>query len=130
MTLYLPDTHAIDWYEVNDPKLSSLAANVFTDAEAGRAQLAPHPIVLAELRWLLTKVGQGGLFVPYPQGVRSNPIYRYEPVTMGDIGRLDDFAAIPEMHDRLIAITADRIGASVVTRDPLIRQSTKVRCVW
>jgi hypothetical protein len=34
------------------------------------------------------------------------------------------------MHDRLLAVAAKRLGATIVTRDPIIQASTQVRSLW
>ena len=47
MNFYLPDTHALIWYEAGDPKLSPAAGQAFAEAEAGAAVMLAHPIVLA-----------------------------------------------------------------------------------
>jgi PIN domain nuclease of toxin-antitoxin system len=130
MNLYLPDTHAVFWYEFRDAKLSNAAAQVFEDAQAGRALLVIHPVVLAEFYWLLKKANLHSSFKPYVQFVRSNPIYRLETILIDDILRLEEFAEIPEMHDRLIAIAADRLGATVITKDSELQASSKVKCIW
>ncbi|HSZ58985.1 MAG TPA: PIN domain-containing protein [Tepidisphaeraceae bacterium] len=130
MNLFLPDTHAVYWYEFHDPKLSPNAEQAFKDAEAGGALLLVHPIVLSELYWLLRKAGLENDFIRYVDFLQRNPVYRFEPITMADTRRLGDFDEIPEMHDRLIAISAERLGAKIVTRDPLIQACRKVTCVW
>jgi len=130
VNLFLPDTHAIYWYEFNNSKLSEAAEQVFKDAEAGNAILIVHPIVLAEFYWLLTKAGLAASYSAYLSFVLSNPIYRYEGIGSDDLARLADFDEIPEMHDRLIAIVAERLGATIITNDRLIRASKKVTCVW
>jgi len=130
MNLFLPDTHAVYWYEFHDLKLSKPAAQVFKDAEAGNAILILHPVVLAEFYWLLKKVRLQANFEPYIRFVLANPIYRYEAITTDDLLRLDDFDEIPEMHDRLIAIVAERLGANIITRDRYLIASPKVKSLW
>ena len=94
------------------------------------ALLISHPIVLAELFWMLRKVGQEFRYDPYVQHVRTSPIYRVEAVVLDDVRRLADFDDVPEMHDRLIVIAADRLGATLITNDRQIRASAKARCLW
>jgi hypothetical protein len=38
--------------------------------------------------------------------------------------------AIPEMHDRIIAGVARRLGAPLLTRDPLISSAGSVQAIW
>jgi PIN domain nuclease of toxin-antitoxin system len=37
---------------------------------------------------------------------------------------------IPEMHDRLIALAAKRLGATIITKDKTIQASPHVKCHW
>lgn len=130
MNLFLPDTHALFWYEFGSPKLSTNAEQAFKDAEAGVAQLIVHPIVLAELYWLLRKAGLEANFLPYVDFVEKNPAYQFESITLADVRRLRDFDEIPEMHDRLIAIAAVRLRATLLTCDASIQACSKVTCTW
>ncbi|HWE04691.1 MAG TPA: PIN domain-containing protein [Tepidisphaeraceae bacterium] len=130
MKIFLPDTHVIYWYEFQNPKLSSAALQTFKEAEAGNALPAIHPIVLAEFYWILKKAGFETKFLQYVQFVRGNPVYRYASIDLHEASRLDDFREISQMHDRLIAIVAERLNATIVTTDPAILQSTKVKSVW
>jgi PIN domain nuclease of toxin-antitoxin system len=130
MNLFLPDTHAIYWYEFGNPKLSQAAEQVFKDAQAGHALLISHPIVLAEFYWLLNKIGLQANFMPFVRFVLANPVYRYETITPDDVLRLAALDEIPEMHDRLIAAVAERLGATILTRDASLRACSKVKCLW
>ena len=47
-----------------------------------------------------------------------------------DLECLAGVPEIPEMHDRLLAIAAKRLGAIIVTCDPIIQASTQVRSIW
>ena len=38
--------------------------------------------------------------------------------------------AVPEMHDRVIAGVARRLGAPLITSDPLIIAANLVKIVW
>jgi PIN domain nuclease of toxin-antitoxin system len=128
--LYSLDTHTLFWYEVADPKLSPNAASVFAEAELGRAVLVLNPVVLGEFYYTLRKFGLEAGFPAYLALLERNPIYRLEPITWDDFRRLHDFAEIPEMHDRLIAIQAVRLGAVLLTKDRTIQASPKVRWLW
>jgi predicted nucleic acid-binding protein len=125
---FVIDTHALFWYELADPQLSAAAA--FREAEQGQADLIIHPVVLAEMYYIMRKLALDDEFASYIDFVAGNPLYRVEPVTLADIRLIPKFTEIPEMHDRLIAIQAHRLGASVVTRDRDLRASPQVRSVW
>ena len=129
-TRYVVDTHALYWYTINSPKLSAPASKLFDDAVAGSATLIISYVVVAELIFLLQKVRQQHLLGQILTLLQTNPAYQLEPLLLEDVVRLPDFAEIPEMHDRLLAIQADRLAAPLITIDATIRASAKVRCVW
>lgn len=86
--------------------------------------------MLAEFYGLLKKAGRAQLHLPYVRALLASPHYRFEPLIADDLERIVEFADVPEMHDRLIAVTAARLGATVITRDREIRSAAKVRCLW
>jgi PIN domain nuclease of toxin-antitoxin system len=128
--LFCLDTHAVYWHRIASPRLSPAAAQAYQDAIDGKATLIVHYVVIAELFYLLTKYGQPALFAPLIADLKSLPYYQIEPLTLADLEALDSLAEIPEMHDRLLALAAKRLGATLVTKDPLIQASPNVRCLW
>ncbi|HUT13582.1 MAG TPA: hypothetical protein VMY42_24050 [Thermoguttaceae bacterium] len=46
--VYLPDTHALFWYEFDSPRLSSVVRKAFDSAGQEQADFILHPIVLAD----------------------------------------------------------------------------------
>ncbi len=128
--LYLMDTHALYWRRLGSPKLSKAAAGTFHEGIAGKAVLIVHHVAIAELFYILQKQNQLPLFAPMLQDYQTFPYYRVEPIELIDLERLGDMPEIPEMHDRLLAIAAKRLGATIVTRDPVIQASTQVKSLW
>lgn len=89
-----------------------------------------HPIVLAEFYYAVRKAGYEREFTSYTQFVEQNPVYRWEGITWQDLKRLPSFSEIPEMHDRLVAICANRLQIPILTRDAALHASPQVTCVW
>jgi predicted nucleic acid-binding protein len=129
-SLYAIDTHTLYWYETADPQLSPKAQAIFAEAEQGRAELILNPIVLAEFYYVLRKVGLDSDFSVYLAFIEANSIYHLEPIVWDDIRQLPRYTDIPEMHDRLIAIQAVRLGATLVTRDRTLQSCARVRWIW
>lgn len=126
----LPDTHTLYWYTTGSNRISRPAREVFARAAAGECVLALSPIVLAELYWLLRKQGTGTVFSGVVQRFRASPAYAFEPLTFEDLAALPTWEEIPELHDRLIAIQAARLGAMLVTRDPALQACKRIHCLW
>lgn len=128
--IYLPDTHAVFWYEFNSPRLSRGARQVFDSAEKGQAEFVLHPLVLAEFYYVLQKAGYERDFVRYLRFLDQSPVYRLESITREDLEQLPQWTEIPEMHDRLIAIAASRLNAVLLTRDATLQACPRVKSLW
>ncbi len=130
MPLYVVDTHALFWHLTNSTRLSTSARQVFDAAVSGAALLVLSPIVLLELYALLRKVKAPVDFAAELLRFQAIPYYRIEPIMLDDLLLLDRLQDIPEIHDRVIAATAVRLGATVLTLDPAIRSSAGVTSLW
>lgn|SRR5487761_1144192 len=130
MTIYLLDTHALYWHLFGPAKLSAAAKQAIAEGEAGQALLIVSHVVLAELFFLLRKLGEDAKFSNIVAAILSNANYRIDSIVLNDILGLADFPEITEMHDRLIALAAKRLGAAIVTKDRAIQASAQVSCVW
>jgi hypothetical protein len=100
------------------------------EARAGRAILIVSHIVLAELFFLLRKLQRTDEFIPLVSRLQTSPCYRLEPLVIDDIAQIPNYPEITEMHDRLIAIQTNRLGATLVTKDGNIQASPQVRWIW
>jgi PIN domain nuclease of toxin-antitoxin system len=130
LPLYLMDAHALYWRRLGSPKLSKPAAGTFQDGIDGKAILIVHHVAIAEVFYTLQKHKQIPLFAPMLQDFRTFPYYRVEPIELIDLEHLGNIPEIPEMHDRLLAIAAKRLDATIVTRDPIIQASPQVKWLW
>jgi PIN domain nuclease of toxin-antitoxin system len=128
--VYVVDTHALYWREFAPERLPPNVARVFEDVEAGRAVAVLLPIVLAEFYYVLRKAGFESDAPLYLQYVCEASAYRLEPLAWDDVRQLPSFPEVPEMHDRLIAVAAKRLGAVVLTRDPALHGSSQIHCMW
>lgn len=128
--LYSVDTHVQYWHIAAPHHLSGAAKSVFDEARAGRAALVLSHVVIAELFYLFRKQGLTSEFTPFVGMITVSPAYRLEGISIDDLRRLPDFDEIPEMHDRLIAIQADRLNAPLVTKDASIRGCSRIKTLW
>jgi predicted nucleic acid-binding protein len=128
--LYVLDTSALIWYLKQDKKLSARAAAVFQAAERGETRLIISAIVIAELFYADKK---HGLFESFGQAyadLRAKPYFRIVPFFADDVLDFERDAAVPEMHDRIIAGLARRFGAPLITSDPQIEAANLVEVMW
>jgi len=62
--------------------------------------------------------------------LKSSRAYQFADFLPDDVLQFDDDKAVPEMRDRIIAGLARRLGAPLITADPLIVSAQVVTIVW
>ncbi len=129
-SFYVVDTHALIWYLLNDKKLSRRAKAVFEAAEQNQTILIVSAIVMAELYYANVKNKWFADFTKLYTDITNKPFLRFMPVDHTHIPDFVEDAAVPEMHDRIIAGLARRLGAPLITSDPLITTAAIVTIVW
>jgi PIN domain nuclease of toxin-antitoxin system len=126
MNLYVTDTHALFWYLTASPKLSPNAKACFDEGQNGQALIYISPIVLAELFYLNEKFGEPIDFAAEYDRFTQAAQYVLPPLTSAEILDLKIDQAVSEMHDRLIAGLARRLGAVLISRDNRTGASTSM----
>lgn len=130
METFVVDTHALAWFLAEDARLSATALQILSAAEAGETQVLISTLVLAELTYIaqrqrvpvtietaLTRIeaGDGFAIVPF------------------DLSCFQAMLGLPEhwdIHDRIIAATANLYDAQLITRDEMLTASETVSVVW
>ena len=128
--LYVVDTHALIWYLLGDKKLSQRALSIFQAAERGETRLILPAIVLAELYFANAKNRWFADYTTVYQDIVSKRFFKFLPFDHRHVLDFDRDDLVPEMHDRIITGAARRIGAPLLTSDPLITAAALVTTVW
>jgi predicted nucleic acid-binding protein len=124
------DTHALIWYLLGDKKLSQRALAIFRAAERGETRLLLPAIVLAELYFANEKNHWFADYAAIYKDILSHRFFRFLPFDQRHVLDFDHDRLIPEMHDRIIAGAARRLGAPLISHDPLITSSKVATIVW
>ncbi len=130
MNYYVADTHALYWYLVNSPLLGHNASLAFDEADAGQALIYVPAIVLAELYYLNVKLGRPLDFGVTLAQLRHSRQFLLLPFYPSDTLEFDGCQSIPEMHDRMIAAVAWRLGIPCLTKDVAITNSGLIAVIW
>ncbi len=128
---YVTDTHPFVWYlAADDDRLSPSAKSVFENADSAKAVVVIPAIVLAESLYLAEKGRIKAKAVEILELVESALNYRLYPLDLSVIQIASELKKIPEIHDRVIAATARRLGLELITDDKRIRESGYVKTLW
>lgn len=130
MNDYVADTHALYWYLTNSPLLGANASQAFNEADQGNALIYIPVIVLAELYYLNAKKGNPLDFAAEYQKLSQSAQFILLPFMQEDILEFDSNVSVPEMHDRMIASVAKRLGIPCLTRDKEIVSSGIIATIW
>ena len=130
MDRYVCDTHALFWHLTSSPRLGVAARAVFERADRGDAVIVIPAIVWFELYHLNEKFKIGLDVVSELRLVRDAAGYECPPMEPEHIAEFGALSGVPEMHDRMIAAVARRLILPCLTRDPAIRESGLVSCIW
>ena len=118
------------WFIARDTRLSAAATAILLQAETGEAQAIISTLVLAELTYIAQR--------------QRVPIAISEIIAK--INQADGFSIVPfdlavfqvmltlpeswDIHDRIIAATANYYDAPLITRDGVLKASDQVSTLW
>jgi len=132
MSAVVADTHALIWYLLDPPKLSSKALSAMREADKAKQIYVPA-MVLVEMRYLVEKGSIlesdfqfviGAIIKPF-SSLHLAPLDFDSAQAVGKITR----SVVPDMPDRVISATALALGLPLVTRDHKIIASG-IPTIW
>ena len=128
--MYVVDTHALIWYLTGHKRLSARARMIFDEADKGNTRIIVSAIVIAEMYFADQKSTLFADFGEMYRRIKAKPAYQLVPFNPDDVLDFVIDASVPEMHDRIIAGLARRLGFPLLTSDPLIVASGVVKVEW
>ena len=130
MTVYMADTHSLIWAFHNPSKLGENARCVFEEVANGEAKLLIPVIVLAELIFTIENKPIKADLDKILNAINNSPNIEFVDFDYESALKLRDLTAIPEMHDRMIVVSAILSNAVLITFDQTITESNVVEVVW
>ena len=130
MDTYLVDTHALAWFITEDKRLSSLVESLLNQAQEGEIQILIPTLVLAELMHIAEK---GKVKVTIEQILQQINQGDGFTVVAFDFPVFQAMLTLPkewDIHDRVIAATASYYQTPLITRDEMLRASSKIKTLW
>jgi PIN domain nuclease of toxin-antitoxin system len=121
LSWYVPDSHSVVWHFTGDARLSERARQLLRSAEMGLTGLIVPTIVLAELQTLYER--------RMPRMPLATILERLNDLSNVIVAPFDadvfaTFRRLPgeiEIHDRIIAATAQHFGVPLISRDRVLQ---------
>ena len=127
---FVTDTHALLWWFVDSPKVSSKAAEIFEKCESGENVIFIPSIVLAEALSIFEKKR-----VPFDlrrllKRTEESENFAIIPFDYPILQKMIDLKDVPELHDKIIVSTAKYLNVPLITKDRSIQTLPSVRTIW
>jgi PIN domain nuclease of toxin-antitoxin system len=133
MKRYVADTHAVLWFAAGElRRLGCRARRVFSEIGTGRCEILVSVVSLWEIAILHD---EGAIRLPagfsaWCDGLAAVAGVRIEPLTRSDVEEARSLRGLRDPHDRLIAGSALRLGAALLTVDRRMRGDRRLRTIW
>lgn len=130
MDVFVIDTHALAWFFAEDSRLSPPVDSILVRAEATTAQILIPTLVLAELTLISQKQRVPIAITGILEAIQKTSNFI---IVDFDFSVFQTFLELPQtwdLHDRIIAATAKRYSAKLITRDQVLCSSTTIETVW
>lgn len=130
MTVYMADTHSLIWAFHKPRKLGENARRAFEEVANGEAKLLIPAIVLAELIFTIENKPIQADLNKILDAIKNSSNIGFVDFDYESALRLRDLTIIPEMHDRMIVVSAILSDAVLITFDQTITEANVVKVVW
>lgn len=130
MTVYMADTHSLVWAFHKPSKLGENAPRAFEEVASGEAKLLIPVIVLSELIFTIENKPIQADLDKILNAINNSPNIEFVDFDYESALKLRDLVIIPEMHDRMIVVSAILSGATLITFDRSITESNVVDVIW
>ncbi len=130
MNSYVVDTHAIAWFIAEDKRLSPLAVSILNQAQDGEVQILIPILVLAELTHIAEK---GKVKISIEEILQRIKLGDGFTVVAFDFPIFQAMLTLPkewDIHDRIIGATSSYYQTTLITRDEMLRASSKIQTLW
>ena len=127
---YVTDTHALIWWFIDSPRISSKAAEIFEKCERGENVIFIPSIVMAEALTIFEKKKVSFNFKNLLQKIDASQNFMLIALDYPLLQEMMTLKDIPEIHDKIIASTAKHLKAPIITKDKTLQKSSFIKTIW
>src|SRR4030042_800438 len=127
---FVTDTHALLWWFTESPRLSPKAAEILQGCENGENIIFIPSIVIAEALSVFEKKRVFFDFKTLFKKMNESDNFVLIPLDYPILRKMIDLKDIPELHDKIIVLTAMYLGLPLITKDKTIHQLPYLKTIW
>jgi PIN domain nuclease of toxin-antitoxin system len=111
-------------------KMPQQVKGIFQATTAGTSEIWIPAMVLAEVGYLSEKGRISAGISDVEKLLSTNQKFHFQELSADIVSLAFQISDIPELHDRLIAATAQFLKIPLLTNDPAIQNSATVQTLW
>jgi len=127
---FVTDTHALLWWFIDSPKISSKASEIFQKCEEGENIIFIPSIVIAEGVCIFEKKRVSFDFKKLFRKIYESENFVLIPLDYSILQKMVDLKEIPDLHDKIIVSTARYLSSPIVTKDRVLRNLPYIKTLW
>lgn len=127
---FVTDTHALLWYFINSPRISSNASEIFESCEHGERIIFIPSIVIAEALSIFDKKKISFDFKKLLKKLYESKNFVIIPLDYTILHKMVDLKDIPELHDKIIISTAKYLNLPLITKDKALQNIQHIKAIW
>jgi len=124
---FVADTHALLWWFIDSPKISSKATEIFEKCEQGENIVFIPSIVMAEALSVFEKKRISFDFKKLIKKINESDNFVLIALDYPIIQKMADLKDVPELHDKIIVSTAKHLDVPIITRDRTIQNLSYIK---
>lgn len=125
---YVIDTHALLWFLGNSRRLSSQVRELIRESQTTDSVILVPTIVLAEALAIIEKKRAEVTLAELLTAMRETNRFEVVPLDLPTFERMTKLPATLELHDRVIAATAQLYECPLLSRDAVLKLT--VTTIW
>ncbi|MCX5885431.1 MAG: PIN domain-containing protein [Proteobacteria bacterium] len=127
---FVTDTHALLWWFIDSPKLSSRVSDIFRKCEKGESIIFIPSIVIAEALSIFEKKRVSFDFKKLFKRIYESENFVIVGLDYFILQKMVDLEDVFELHDKIIAATAKYLNLPIITKDKTLQNAASIKTIW
>ena len=128
--MFAADAHSWLWYLSNDQRLGDDAEKAFESVDNGEDIIFLPSIAVAESVYVTRSHGYNVEMEDVVKDLKISRNYRLKSLDHRLIASLVKDERKLSIHDKIIVLTAEQIGAGIISRDKEIKSLANEKIIW
>ena len=124
------DTHALLWWFIDSPRISSRASEIFEKCQKGKSIIFIPSIAIAEALSIFDKKRVSFDFKKLFKQINDSENFMLIALDYPILQTMVALKDIPELHDKIIVSTAKYLKLPVITKDKTIQNLSYIKTIW